>query len=165
MDTLTSEVRRIERLEERVSDVSVKVGVFSELFERNLVIQEKLSMAIDQLASTNGEIKLAMAEMQREIREFSALTGSFVKNNDVQRIDEKIKQFEGLTASFVKDEEVRQILEDIKLIKKAIEEIDEKGKIDVVKIARDWLIKVLAGGGIITLLVYLIEKIIALLAK
>ena len=102
---------RVFRLEGKVQEMEVNLGVFCDVVERAVASQEKLNTTIDTFNGTVTDLKFTMITMQNEI-----------KNSG-----EKVSSLEGNIANIRTD-----IGKEITDVKKSVREMDEKGKILIV---------------------------------
>lgn len=140
---------RITKLEDKVGQIDKSLGIFTAIFDRNLAVQEQLSLSIDNFSKALIEIQLTMKDMRNEIKENSNTAQSLSVEMANQR------------ANFAS--EIVRLSSDISSTKKLVDAVDEKGKIDVTKLLSEWGTKLLLGGlvtaSIVSLIIEAILKI------
>lgn len=129
---------RVDNMNGKLSEVDKTVAVFASLVERNLLVQEKLSASIDLLSTASSEMKLAMTQMQGEIRTVVIEIGEVKK--ETQSLKTAISEVESKT-------------------KTKIQEVDDKGKIDWIILAKQGITSLLMGGGLWAIILYILERL------
>jgi predicted nucleic acid-binding Zn-ribbon protein len=150
-------IRRIERLENRTAETDVKVGVFTALFERNMLIQEKLADTISKFSENTNQINVAIAAIQSQVSRLLEDNETLRKDFSSAVTSMQTSQAEN---SRLIDEEISAIRKEVDAIKETIKQIDEKGKIDVLTIFKNWIVAFLVGGGAFALLDFVVKKIV-----
>jgi chromosome segregation ATPase len=142
------ERNRILKIEERLSNVETSTGIFLNLatnikeslqeFKTNQREEKReLSIAITELGKTMTQMQMSMTGMQGEIRENTEAMGAIQKRMETEENERRNK--------------IEEVEKQITSVRVDVKNIDDKSKIDLMVVAKDWAMKILAGGGVLYL--------------
>lgn len=124
---------RFQRSEEKIAQLDKSNAVYSVIFERNLLTQEKLSASIDKLSETTVGLQNTLIGVQKDIK----------LNYEAQESNSKrISAIESITNSKIIDLEAK-LHEKLEKFEDDLNNVDNKGKFDFIKFIKENFLSVI----------------------
>ena len=123
---------RVVRTEDKIAQLDKSMAVYSAIFERNLQIQEKFSISVDKLDETIRSIQQTLITIISDNK----------RNYELQQVNSnKIGEIEQETEKKITEMENKLRGKMDKLDEK-IDDVDDKGKFDFLKFAKENLFSI-----------------------
>lgn len=139
---------RVSKIEEDISELEKSVGILGAYLERSNEIHEGSVAIQKELSEAIVSMRIAMTEMRSEIVAGTAKTAE-IEGNLSQRLS-------GL------ENNVGKAIDEVKT---QINELEDRGKIDILSLIKERGVPALFGGGILVAIWQGIEKIIGIIAE